>query len=181
MTTRVQLWAAWRTLCQAWLATLLLGALGHPAALASQRELTVLVVYSSSRLLPANIEGDRGFRQAVRSTTERPVLIVDEYLDLPRLGGPAYEQTLRTYLHDKYAPRPPDLVVAAGDTALVFLLANRAQLFPGAAHGAHGRDWHPPSATPRRCRLMWSACRTNWTSPPTSNRHCACILGRAAW
>jgi len=131
MMTRVQLWAASRTLCQAWLCALLLGALGHPAALASQRELTVLVVYSSSRLLPANIEGDRGFRQAVRSTTERPVLIVDEYLDLPRLGGPAYEQTLRTYLHDKYAPSPPDVVVAAGDTALVFLLANRAQLFPG--------------------------------------------------
>jgi len=131
MTTSVQLWAAWRTLCQAWLATLLLGALGHPAALASQRELTVLVVYSSSRLLPANVEGDRGLRQVVRSTADRPVLIVDEYLDLPRLGGPAYEQTLRTYLHDKYAPRPPDVVVAAGDTALVFLLANRAQLFPG--------------------------------------------------
>ncbi len=110
----------------------MLGVLGHAAAAASQREFTVLVVYSSSRLLPANIEGDRGLRQVVRSTVNRPVLIVDEYLDMPRLGGPAYEQTLRSYLHDKYAPRMPDVVVLAGE-GLPFLLANRADIFPGRA------------------------------------------------
>ena len=134
MTTRVQLQAAWRALCRAVLAVLIAGAAGHPAAIAAQREFTVLVVYSSSRLLPANVEGDRGLRQVVRSTDERQVLIIEEYLDMPRLGGPAYEQTLRTYLHDKYAPRMPDVVILAGE-GLPFLLANRGHIFPGLALG----------------------------------------------
>jgi signal transduction histidine kinase len=130
MTTRVQPQAAWCTLRWAWLAVLLLGAMGHTAAGASQREFTVLVVYSSSRLLPANIEGDRGLRQGLRSTADRQVLIIEEYLDMPRLGGPAYEQTLRTYLHDKYAQRMPDAVILAGE-GLPFLLAHRGHIFPG--------------------------------------------------
>ena len=133
MATRVQLQATWRIPYRVWLAALLLGVLGHTAAMAAPREFTVLVIYSSSRLLPANIEGDRGLRQVVRSTAERQVLIVDEYLDLPRLAGPAYEQTLITYLSDKYAPRMPDLVIAAGDSALSFLLAHREQIFPDLA------------------------------------------------
>ncbi len=116
----------------AWLLALLL-ALCHPAAVASHHEATVLVLYSNSRLLPATIEGDRGLRQAIRSSAERPVLVLDEFLDMPRMGGQAYEDTVRTYLHDKYAPRPPHVVIAGGDEALGFLLKYRDQLFPGVA------------------------------------------------
>ena len=150
-----------------------------PAAVAAQREFTVLVVYSSSRLLPANIEGDRGLRQVVRSTAERQVLIVDEYLDMPRLGGPAYEQTLRTYLHDKYAPRMPDVVVLAGEGARLPAGESRPHL-SGPCAGAHGRAVLPPCAPARRCRPTWSACRSNSTSPAASNRRCAGIRRRAA-
>jgi signal transduction histidine kinase len=92
---------------------------------------TVVVVYSSSRLLPANIEADRGLRQAMRPAAGRRVQVIDEFLDMPRLGGRAYEDTLRSYLRDKYAPRLPAVLVAAGDPALVFLLKNRDRLFPG--------------------------------------------------
>jgi signal transduction histidine kinase len=92
---------------------------------------SVLVLYSNGRLLPANIEGDRGLRDTIRSTPERPVTIFDEFLDTPRFGGPDYERTLLAYLHDKYAQRPPDVVVAAGEQALKFLVDQRGALFPG--------------------------------------------------
>ncbi len=92
-------------------------------------QLTVLVIYSSSRLLPANVEGDRGLRQAIRNSTDRPVLVLDEYLDMPRLSGQAHEDTLRAYLIGKYGPQPPQLVIAAGDLALGFLLKYRETLF----------------------------------------------------
>jgi signal transduction histidine kinase len=131
MATTAQRPVNWRTLCRAWLAALLVGAMGHTAAVASHHELTVLVLYSNSRLLPATIDGDRGLRQAIRASTERPLLVLDEFLDMPRMGGQAYEDTVRTYLHDKYAPRPPDVVIAGGDSALEFLLKYRDELFPG--------------------------------------------------
>lgn len=130
MATSLPLPATWRFLLRAWLAALLFGALGPNGAVATQREFTVLVIYSSSRLLPANIEGDRGLRQGLRSTADRQMLIIEEYLDMPRLGGAAYEQTLRTYLHDKYAQRMPDAVILAGE-GLPFLLAHRGYIFPG--------------------------------------------------
>lgn len=130
MATSLPLLATWRFLLRAWLAALLFGALGPNCAVATQREFTVLVIYSSSRLLPANIEGDRGLRQGLRSTADRKVLIIEEYLDIPRLGGAAYEQTLRTYLHDKYAQCMPDAVILAGG-GLPFLLAHRGYIFPG--------------------------------------------------
>ena len=99
------------------------------AAIAGASQRTVLVIYSSSRLLPANVEGDRGLRRAILNTAERPVLVLDEYLDMPRLGGPAHEDTLRAYLTGKYGTQPPQLVIAAGELALAFLLAHRQTLF----------------------------------------------------
>ena len=151
---------------------------GQPAAVASPREFTVLVIYSSSRLLPANIEGDRGLRQGLRSTADRPVLIIDEYLDMPRLGGPAYEQTMRTYLHDKYAQRMPDVVILAGE-GLPFLLAHRAYIFPGLplvhmgvlASTVEASAPLPPDVIGVPFELEFAG---------TSSRHCAGIRRRVA-
>ena len=40
-------------------------------------------------------------------------MVYDEFLDVPRFGGPAHERTIVTYLSEKYATRPPDVLVAA--------------------------------------------------------------------
>ena len=92
----------------------------------------VMVLYSNGRLLPANVEGDRGLRAAVTSIGEGRVELFDEFLDEPRFGGASYEQTVATYLRDKYASRPPEIVMVGGDVALAFVLRNRTQLFPSA-------------------------------------------------
>lgn len=92
----------------------------------------VLILYSNGRLLPANIEVDRGLREAFRTSADRSINLFEEFLDAPRFGGQAYTHTLATYLREKYASRPPDVIVAVSDEALRFLLRNRAELFPQA-------------------------------------------------
>lgn len=92
----------------------------------------VMVLYSNDRLLPANVEGDLGLREAIAGLRNGQVELFDEYLDEPRFGGPSYEQTVATYLRDKYASRPPEIVIVGGEVALAFVLRNRMQLFPSA-------------------------------------------------
>jgi len=91
----------------------------------------VLVIYSNNRLLPANIEADRGFRDNIANAAGRNVELFAEFLDRPTFFGPAYEQTIVTYLTEKYVTHPPDVVVVSGSPALDFLLRHRAALFPG--------------------------------------------------
>ena len=47
----------------------------------------VLVVYSNNRLVPGNVEVDRGLRAAMVSSAERPVTILSEFLDNPEFSG----------------------------------------------------------------------------------------------
>jgi signal transduction histidine kinase len=113
-------------------ACLLLGAtgsLGH-AAPAAMETRTILVLYTSDRLLPADVEADRGFRAAVGRINNVLVEVCDEFLDEPRFGGAEYEKSVATYLRDKYASRPPEIVVVGGEEALAFALRQRPQLFP---------------------------------------------------
>jgi C4-dicarboxylate-specific signal transduction histidine kinase len=91
----------------------------------------VVVLYSNHRLLPANVEVDRGLHNAFDSSPKRSVELFTEFLDRPTFSGPAFEQIFATYVHDKYALRVPGLVVVVGYPALDFLLRNRARLFTG--------------------------------------------------
>jgi C4-dicarboxylate-specific signal transduction histidine kinase len=92
---------------------------------------TVVVLYSDDRFLPANIEADRGLRAAIASQDGDRVELFDEHLDQPHFGGSReYERTILTYLHDKYATRAPEIIVAGGNDALDFVLRNRMRLFP---------------------------------------------------
>ena len=86
----------------------------------------VLVLYSNNRLLPANIEGDRGLREALPEGAE----LSAEFLDYPRITGEAYLAALIRFLREKYATRPPAVIVAGGPDALAFVLSRRAELFP---------------------------------------------------
>jgi signal transduction histidine kinase len=107
---------------------LLTGALPAIAADVPHR---VLVLYSNGRLLPANIDFDRGLRAAFGASNGTSVMLFDEFLDMPRFGGDDYERTMESYLRAKYASQPPDLVVAASDDALRFILVARARICPG--------------------------------------------------
>ncbi len=98
------------------------------AALAAEPR-NVLVLYSNNRLVPGNVAVDRGLRAALASTADRPVQFFSEFLDRPEFSGAAYEETMTSYLRDKYAARPPDAIVAVNDDAVEFLARNRDRLF----------------------------------------------------
>ena len=98
--------------------------------MAAQETRNVLALYSSIRTLPANIDGDRGVREALADTPQRHVELYAEFLDVPRFGGQSYVDAVTAFLRQKYAENPPDVIFIGGDDALVFALANRAALFP---------------------------------------------------
>ncbi|MDM0072143.1 ATP-binding protein [Variovorax sp. J31P207] len=109
----------------------------------------VLVLYSNGRLVPANVDVERGFKSSIVDSADRPVEIFSEFLDYPEFVGEDYENTVTTYLRNKFAKRPPDVVVAVARQSLDFLLRHRAQLFPGVpiVHAAAFRAYPNPFPT----------------------------------
>ena len=109
-----------------------LGALAMVASLAASAAdvESVLVLYSASRLLPANVAGDRGIREALRGARGSVPEVYDEFLDASRFEDTAHAQALANYLREKYAARRPAVLIAIDDTALEFLLRHRTSLFP---------------------------------------------------
>ncbi|MGO4391322.1 ATP-binding protein [Variovorax sp. M-6] len=109
----------------------------------------VLVLYSNGRLVPANVDVERGLKSAIVDSVDRPVEIFSEFLDYPEFVGEDYESTVATYLRNKYTERPPDAVVAVARQSLDFLLRHRAQLFPGVplVHTAAFRAYPQPFPT----------------------------------
>jgi len=105
-----------------WVACWLLFA---PAAPAEQNA-CVLVLYSNHRLLPANIAFEAGLRETLDNSTE----LNAEFLDYPRFDSESYLRAMTTFLREKYALRPPAVLVAGGKGALDFVLSHRAELFP---------------------------------------------------
>ena len=100
------------------------------------------MLYSNGRLLPANVDFDRGLRSGLDGVAEGRVTLFEEFFDAPRFQGPLHAETLATFLSRKYATRAPDVVVVAGGEALEFVLAHRARVFPGAPVVHAGVDAH---------------------------------------
>ena len=92
---------------------------------------TILVLFSNARLLPANVQLESGLRAAVATSAWHNVDVFAEFLDVPNFGGGSYDGTMVTYLRNKYAARPPDVIVVAAEDALGFLVRYRGRLFPG--------------------------------------------------
>jgi C4-dicarboxylate-specific signal transduction histidine kinase len=107
------------------------GCIAVSSALAAQPG-HVLALYSNHRLLPANVEVDRGLRDTFAESPGRGVEVFAEFLDQPTFSGPAVEGTIATYLREKYATRPPGVIVVGGQGALDFVLRHRADVFPHA-------------------------------------------------
>lgn len=117
----------WRLVLSCAAAAAAAAAVAAPA----ERALHVLVLYSNSRPLPANIEFNEAFERGLRELRAPRLELSNEYLDSPRFGGAAYEAAMTTYLRGKYATAAPQVIVAGGETALRFLLAHRRDVFPG--------------------------------------------------
>ncbi len=90
---------------------------------------SVLVLFSNGRLLPANVEVERGLRHSL--SAEHRGSLFEEFLDAPRFRGADFERAAVDYLRVKYRARRPAIIVAAGPESLAFILAHRSVLFPG--------------------------------------------------
>jgi signal transduction histidine kinase len=90
----------------------------------------VLVLYSHGRLLSGNVDTDRGLSAGFAARPDVPVALSFEVLDSARFRGPEFERVVVTYLRDKYALHPPEVVIVANDQALDVVAQYRAVLFP---------------------------------------------------
>ncbi|MEJ8855819.1 ATP-binding protein [Variovorax robiniae] len=88
------------------------------------------MLFSGDRQSAANAEIERGLRESFGDPIDREVDFFTEFLDESAFAGEAYEQTVTTYLRDKYVQRKPEVIVAGGWPALDYLLRQRAVLFP---------------------------------------------------
>jgi signal transduction histidine kinase len=113
------------------------GASGKAAAAAAPQQ-DVLVLYPYGRLLPgvdpklrsSHGYGDLGLAAGFAARPDVPITISSEFLDVVRFGGPEQERAIARYIRDKYAPQPPQVIVAVADAALAFVVRHRAELFP---------------------------------------------------
>lgn len=108
---------------------MLLAALCLPATAAAVTS-RVLVIYSYGRLLPANIEADRGVQQVLAATAGGTTVVHHEFLDAPLFSGPAHEDRFARYLAEKYADKAPDVLIVFSQEALAFILRRDPRLFP---------------------------------------------------
>jgi signal transduction histidine kinase/ABC-type uncharacterized transport system substrate-binding protein len=98
-------------------------------AAAPERPVSVLLVYAEQRTAPAVIAQDEALRAALQAGLPHGVFFHTEYLDATPLPASAQE-SLVTFLEDKYRGRPIDLIVASTSVGLRFVLRHRARLFP---------------------------------------------------
>lgn len=90
----------------------------------------VLVLYWYNKDYPWNIKFDHNFQSSLRSEVGSGLDYYSEYLETNRFPGEDQAHLFRDYLKQKYASHPMDVVVAASDASLSFLLTYRTDLFP---------------------------------------------------
>ena len=105
-------------------------ALASPSPALAEVTRNVLVLLSYDRLLPGNLEGDRAMRDCFAARPDLHVSMSVEYLENVKFSGEAYERTFVTYLRDKYARQPPEVIMVAAEEAFDFALRHRSELFP---------------------------------------------------
>ncbi len=91
----------------------------------------MLVLYSDERLLPANLIVDEAIHATFTADTTNRIELHSEFLDVARFPGEEQRQRQRDFFREKYRQRPPDLVIAVGGDAFLFLEERRSELFGG--------------------------------------------------
>ncbi len=92
---------------------------------------SVLILLTGQPGLPAASAVAAGIRSEIVSVWSTRVAIETEHVDVARFKGTDYEHHLRALYRFKYAGRPFDAIVVAGNEPLGFLLRARDDLWPG--------------------------------------------------
>ncbi len=102
------------------------------AAAPDGRKLVVVFYPNESDRAPGLIQTDHAIRSTFATEAPWRIDIRNEYVDTSRLIDPQFKKAQIDFLHQKYAGRKVNLVMAGLSSALDFVLDHREQLFPGA-------------------------------------------------
>jgi signal transduction histidine kinase len=91
----------------------------------------VLALYADDRLLPAVQQGEAGLRAGLAAGPPTGIEYFGEFFHAGRFPMAGHGEVMHAYLLAKYRESPPDVLVAGGRAALLFLLDHRQTLFPG--------------------------------------------------
>ena len=86
----------------------------------------VLLLHQELGSRPFRARFNATFVDTMRSESAMPVDIYEEAIEPERFGTGDQPRLITTYLKDKYASRPIDVLVVVGTRALEFARANRA-------------------------------------------------------
>jgi signal transduction histidine kinase len=103
-----------------------------PIALAQERRsYSILVLDQAETRGPFYDLIFSGLREVVGAHPDSRVTLYGENLDLNRFDGPAYEQSLKRHLREKYQDKPIGVILAIGARSLECALRWREELWPG--------------------------------------------------
>ncbi|WP_183756625.1 MULTISPECIES: sensor histidine kinase [unclassified Rhizobium] len=127
-----------------WLATILFVAFNcFPAASeilppVAGRAPRILIVYPYDERIVATTVAGEALRSRLIEATNSRIDLFSEFLDLSRFPETEHAKRMGEYLARKYEARRPDVVVALGKEAAIFITANRDAIAPGAKIVAAG-------------------------------------------
>ncbi|MFL5236161.1 MAG: ABC transporter substrate binding protein [Rhizomicrobium sp.] len=90
----------------------------------------VLMLHAFNYTFPATTAIAEAARKRLLERSSQKIEIDAEFLDLARNKDPAHDLRTVTFLRDKYAQRPPDLVMTLGSAALPFVMMHRDEIAP---------------------------------------------------
>jgi PAS domain S-box-containing protein len=90
----------------------------------------VLILNSAQSALPAVIISENSVRQELQDQLRGRVEFFSEFLDAERFSKPERDDRMASFLEDKYAGHPIDLLIVTAAPALNLILQRRAWLFP---------------------------------------------------
>jgi PAS domain S-box-containing protein len=92
---------------------------------AQEQPRRVLLLSAYNYTLPSATQVIDGVEKRLNELGEKKFVIDAEFLDLVRATDPDHEFRTAIYVREKYAKKPPDIVIAIGGTALQFFMKYR--------------------------------------------------------
>ncbi|WP_082609657.1 ABC transporter substrate binding protein [Bosea sp. Root381] len=99
-------------------------------ARAQEKASRVLFLHAFNYSFPATTTIGEAARKRLLDKTPRKLEIDGEFLDLARASDPGHEARVVSFLREKYARSPPDVIMTAGSLALPFIVKHRASIAP---------------------------------------------------
>ena len=112
------------------------GSVGLPETLtlleaAAQERKKVLILYDEDKDFPGLALLNRSLRASFEAELGNTVEFYSESLNLSQFEAPGYDAVVANHFRRKYSGKAPDLIVAAMEPSLDFLLRHGEALFPG--------------------------------------------------